>query len=241
MKKIKLLVVEDELIIAEGICETLEEFGYEVFEPAASYDKALKIIENESPDLAILDIRLNGKKTGIDLGRVIKDRYNFPFIFLTSNSDSATFGEVVTVEPSAFLAKPYVKDELYAAIELAILNFSKHEIDQEKTDNSFYNESIFVKKKDFFVRIEFEEIKFVKSDNVYLDIHLTSNKVLSVRGTMDDFISRLDQRFLRCHRSYIINLDLLNSFNHHTLIIADEEIPIGSKYAHEIAARFNTI
>ncbi len=241
MKKIKILVVEDELIIAEGICETLEAFGYEVFEPAATYDKALKIIENDLPDLAILDIRLNGEKTGIDLGRVIKERYNFPFIFLTSNSDSATFGEVVTVEPSAFLAKPYVKDELYAAIELAILNFSKQEIDTSKAVDPFYKESIFVKKKDFFVRVQFEEIKFVKSDNVYLDVHLTSNKVLSVRGTMDDFISRLDERFLRCHRSYIINLDLLKSFNHNTLILENEEIPIGSKYAHEIATRFNII
>ena len=84
MEKKKVLVVEDEIIIADNICDSLIDLGYEVTEPAINYTEAILIIEKEKPDIAILDIHLSGKKTGIDIAKKINENYNFPFIFLTS-------------------------------------------------------------------------------------------------------------------------------------------------------------
>ena len=124
MKKLKVLVVEDEIIIADNICRTLQSLGYEVFEPALNFSEAVASIENEKPDIAILDIHLAGAKTGIDLAKKINHSYNFPFIFLTANADVSVVNNVKKVAPQAYLIKPFSKNELYTSIEIAIHNFS---------------------------------------------------------------------------------------------------------------------
>lgn len=239
MEKTKVLVVEDEAIIADNICDTLEDFGYEVFEPVMSYNEAVESIEEEIPHVAILDIHLAGRETGIDLGVAINERYDFPFIFLTSNSDKVTFGEAKRVEPSAFLVKPYSKDELFAAIELALYNFSKKKESVIDQNNLIVKDALFVKQKQCFVRINFEDIHYIQSDNVYLDIHLINGKTYTVRGSLNDYIAKLDKHFIRSHRSYIINLKHLDSVNHLTASVFGKEIPIGRKHREDLLAKLN--
>ncbi len=101
MTKIKILVVEDEIIIADNICNTIEKLGYQALEPAINYSEALELIETQKPDLAILDIHLSGSKTGIDLAKKIKETYSFPYIFLTSNADKITINEAKKLAPPA--------------------------------------------------------------------------------------------------------------------------------------------
>lgn len=88
--------MEDEVVIADNICMILEDLGYELLEPAINYDEALETIQNNQPDIAILDIQLGGRKDGINLAWKIKEDYDFPFIFLTSNSDTATLERAST-------------------------------------------------------------------------------------------------------------------------------------------------
>jgi CheY-like chemotaxis protein len=80
MDKVKVLVVEDELLIAQSIKKALEGLGYEVMKPVTSFTRAVAAIEDGKPDVAILDIQLSGLKTGIDLGAYILETYDFPFI-----------------------------------------------------------------------------------------------------------------------------------------------------------------
>lgn len=88
--------MEDEVVIADNICMILEDLGYELLEPAINYDEALETIQNNQPDIAILDIQLGGRKDGINLAWKIKEDYDLPFIFLTSNSDTATLERAST-------------------------------------------------------------------------------------------------------------------------------------------------
>lgn len=90
MDKVKILVVEDEIIIADDICDILSELGYDTLEPVINYSEAIEAIEKYKPDLAILDIQLAGSKDGIDLAWKIKEDYQLPYIFLTSHADPAT-------------------------------------------------------------------------------------------------------------------------------------------------------
>lgn len=230
MRKMKVLVVEDEVIIADNICNTLESFGYDVLEPAITYKEAIERIELDQPDIAILDIVLSGKETGIDLAKEINKKYDFPFIFLTSNSDRATFAEAKLVEPHAFLEKPFGKNELFAALELAVFSYSKKSEDELQQETAVLKDALFIKQKSNFVRVNFNEILYIQSDSVYLDIYTKEDKTFTVRGSLNDYISKLDQNFIRSHRSYIINLAHLDSIGQNAAIVGGVEIPIGKKH-----------
>ncbi len=236
MDPVKILVVEDEMIIANNICDNLEALGYEALEPAISYSEAIERIGEESPDIAILDIQLSGKKTGIDLAKEIRDSYDFPFIFLTSNSDPATVNEVKHVMPPAFLVKPFTKDELYSAIEIALHNyaFKVSETTNKETEHLIVKDAIFVKEKGTFVKIKFEDILYLQSSHVYIDIIMRGGNKFVIRGSLNSIISNLSERFVRIHRGYIIHTKHLEKINTTHVSINNEELPIGKKYRDSI-------
>ena len=87
---------------------------------AAPEHVALVMIDEEQPDILLLDINLNDKKDGIDLAEKVNERFRIPFIFLTAYGDKATIDRAKKMRPNAYLIKPYNKDELFAAVELAM-------------------------------------------------------------------------------------------------------------------------
>ncbi|WP_439128719.1 LytR/AlgR family response regulator transcription factor [Polaribacter sp.] len=240
MRKVKILVVEDEVIIADNICYTLDELGYEALEPAINYTEALAIIEEEKPDIAILDVQLSGKKTGIDLARTIKEKYNFPFIFLTSNSDAYTVNLAKEVMPPAYLIKPFTKDDLFSSIEIALHNFS-NKVGNVKDDNLIIKDSLFIKDKGFYTKVHFNDILYLKSAHVYIEIYLKNNQKYLVRTSLNEILKNLDQQFIRVHRGYIINTKHLTHINHTSVKIDNQEIPVGKKYREDIVKRINLI
>jgi len=236
MDAIKILVVEDEMIIANTICDHLEELGYIPLEPAISYTEALERITEESPDIAILDIQLSGKKTGIDLAKEIRKDYDFPFIFLTSNSDSATINEAKYVMPPAFLVKPFTKDELYSAIEIALHNyaFKTGEITDKEASHLIVKDAIFVKDKNAFIKIKFSDILYLQSSHVYVDIILSDGNKFVIRGSLNGVLASLNQSFVRIHRGYIVNTVHIDKIDHSFVTVNNEELPIGKKYSAAI-------
>lgn len=240
MEKVKILVVEDEIIIADSICNALNELGYHALEPAINYTEAIETIETEKPDIAILDIQLSGKKTGIDLAKKIRERYHFPFIFLTSNADSFTINQAKEVKPPAYLIKPFSKEELYSSIEIALHNFSVKSGDLTD-ENLIIKEAIFIKNKGFFTKVSFSDILYLKSDHVYVEILLNNQQKYVVRSSLNDILSKLNSNFIRVHRGFVINIAYLNQINSNSVKIIDEEIPIGKKFREEIVKRINLI
>ncbi len=240
MSKVKILVVEDEMIIADNICDALTDLGYETLEPAINYTEAIETIEAEMPDIAILDIQLSGKKTGIDIAKKIRESYNFPFIFLTSNSDVLTVNQAKEVMPPAYLVKPFSKDELYTSIEIALHNFSNR-IGNIDNENLIIKDSIFVKDKGYYNKVNFKDILYLKSAHVYIEIILKRHQKLVVRTSLNDILEKLDKNFIRIHRGYIVNTKYILQINHSSLKINEEEIPIGKKYREDTVKRINLI
>ena len=232
MGKIKILVVEDEIIIADNICKTLESLNYKVFEPVINFSEAVASIENHKPDICILDIQLSGKKTGIDLAKKINAEYKFPIIFLTANADSETLNKAKEVSPNAYLVKPFSKNELYTSIELAISNYAKKAL-------KFDQKAVFVKEKRGFSKIKFEDILFIKSDHVYVEIILTNHKKIISRISLNEISEKLNASFQRIHRGYIINLNYLEKVNQDAVFVADFDIPIGKKYREDLMQKMN--
>lgn len=241
MEKVKVLVVEDEILIADHLSEHLEDLGYEVPEVAMNYREAIELIESEHPDIAILDISLAGRKTGIDLGETIRRKYQFPFIFLTSHSDPATIDLAKKAEPSAFLTKPYTVEDLYASIEVALFNFARKREQMLDRENLVLADSLFVKQNKGFQRVDFTSIAYLASDHVYIDIFTVEGKKVTVRGTIRDLLEKLNEDFIQCHRGYIVNVKLVEAIDYLNITVAGQQIPLGKTFRDEILGRLNLV
>ena len=122
MNKIKILIVEDESIIALNLKESLQDLGYEPCGIAPNRCKTIKILEKGIvPDLILMDIYLKGPTTGVELAKELKTTLPFtPVIFLTANSEVATIKKASEAFAYGYLLKPYKKSNLHAAIEIAL-------------------------------------------------------------------------------------------------------------------------
>jgi DNA-binding NtrC family response regulator len=114
----KILIVEDELLVAKDLKMILEDAGYTVCGIAASVPGGRKMIEQERPDLVILDIFLNGPQTGITLAKELNEE-NIPFIYLSANSNQQTIEEAKRTRPYGFMIKPFREEEVLISIEIA--------------------------------------------------------------------------------------------------------------------------
>ncbi len=238
MGSIKIGIVEDELIIAENILDVLESLGYEVPEPACNFDDAIKMIENEKPDILLLDINLKGAKDGIDLAAIIKEEYNIPFIFLTANADSFTVNRAKVTNPGAYLSKPFQKEDLFAAIEVAISNHSQKTYNTNFKAKLRIGNAIFIKDNNFFHKILFDNIAYLENDHIYVKVVTIDKKKFLVRTSMNTYLENFDPSvFFRISRGYVINLKHLDGLSLSHVIINKEQIPIGKVYREELLSK----
>ncbi len=142
-EQIKILIAEDESIIALDIKVTLEKLGYTVSGVVYNADEVLENVNEKKPDLILMDIQLNGKKSGIELANIIRIDYEIPIIYLTALTDSDTLERAKQTEPSGYIVKPFNEKSLLSAIEMALYKYSieselkkkSMELEQEKKKN----------------------------------------------------------------------------------------------------------
>ena len=120
MAEIRVLVVEDEIIIAEEIKDRVEGLGYQVCGIAANGSDALAQAETSRPDIVLMDIKLPGDLDGIDAAQHIRSRFRIPVIFVTAYADSKTLMRAKKTEPYGYLIKPFETREIYTSIEMAL-------------------------------------------------------------------------------------------------------------------------
>jgi len=237
MSALKIGIVEDELVIARTILNTLNELGYSHCGPAISYTEAIEMLERDKPDLLLLDIQLSGKKDGIDVAEKLNEAYRIPFIFLTANSDGETIDRAKKVKPHAYIVKPFTKEELFAAIEIAFSNFSGSRNDSrpERLDMHPQKDIMFVRDGYVFRKIFFNDLLYLESDANYVTLHLKSQKKVMVRSTLNDFVEQLDaQKFVRIHRSYSVNISLVDDVFPTEVSIDGIKVPIGKTYRDDL-------
>lgn len=127
MKKKQILIVEDELIIAESIKRVLEKNDFSVCGIITFAEDAIEFLKTIQPDLILMDIQLEGHLTGLDAANLINKDFNIPIVFLTSFSDSETLEKAVQVKPYGYILKPFSDRELLVSLQLA---FYKSEMEQ---------------------------------------------------------------------------------------------------------------
>lgn len=224
MAEIKIGIVEDEGLIAESIMVMLLNLGYDVLEPVSEFREAIKMLETNKPDLVILDILLNDTEgDGVKIAEYINEHLSIPFIFLTANADAATVARAKKTMPAAYLLKPFTKQDLFATIEVAV---GKYLPAQAYAASPYF----FFKHTNKFWKVYEMEIIYIESSHVYLHINTKDNKYVH-RSTVDEFLGKLSpNRFVKIHRSYIINVNYVNSYDTETVEVNGVSLPISKSH-----------
>ncbi len=114
------LIVEDEILIAEELKERLSRLGFSVIAAVDSADEGIAIATRERPDLVLMDIRLKGKKDGVQAAKEIRQQVDVPIVYLTAHSDQLTVDRAKATEHDGFILKPFQRRELQSTIEVAM-------------------------------------------------------------------------------------------------------------------------
>lgn len=128
-RRIRILIVEDEAIVAMDLKRRLEKHGFCVCGIADHCENVLPLVEETSPDVVLMDIIIQGERDGIALAHEVREHYDLPIIFLTANSDSVTIHRAKATVPYGFLIKPFEERELVATIEMGVY---RHKLETEQ-------------------------------------------------------------------------------------------------------------
>ncbi|MDK2833886.1 MAG: two-component system, response regulator PdtaR [Methanolobus sp.] len=125
MEDIKILVVEDENIIALNIKKKLKSFGYTVPAIVSTAEDAIKMTEITFPDLILMDVMLKGEMNGVQAIEEIRKKFDIPVIYLTAYSDDEVLERAKLTQPYGYVLKPFEEDDLRAVIEMALYRYQK--------------------------------------------------------------------------------------------------------------------
>jgi DNA-binding LytR/AlgR family response regulator len=217
----RILILEDEAIIAESLYQLLLMLNYQPYEPVDNPDDAIALIESASPDLIMLDLNLKHNRSGIEVAAYLDQQgLNIPFLVLTAHSDAQTIASIKKYRPSAYLVKPFMRESLFAAIELAIPE------DMEQ-DSIGCDHEIFLKTGTRYEKLDLLELVYVKASGKYTELHFTFGKRL-IRMPLSTFIQENSNiKFLRVHKTYAVNPEFITSFSSDELLVDKSRIPIG--------------
>jgi two-component system response regulator AtoC len=116
----RILIVEDERITAEDLRETLTDLGYVVTASVSNGADAIAHAAENAPDLALMDVRIQGNMDGTETARILRERFSIPVIYLTAHADSSTITRAKDAEPLGYITKPFQEAALHASIEIAL-------------------------------------------------------------------------------------------------------------------------
>ena len=244
---VKILVVEDEMIIGAKISMFLTELGYEVTAMLPRAEEALLQLEENKPDIALLDIQLKGNMDGIVLAQILQKEHQIPVIFLTANSDDSTFQRAKETKPYAFLAKPFKKLDLQRALELTISLMANHRPEEHKEPHTegdipyILSDRIFVRNKDKMVKILFEAILYIEAERNYCRIFTKTKEYLLTMPMKALEVQLPSALFQRIHRSHIVNLAQVDEVDESTVVIGQKTLPLSKSLREEFLGRIRTV
>ncbi|GMQ30165.1 LytR/AlgR family response regulator transcription factor [Algoriphagus confluentis] len=235
-EKTRILIVEDDMIIAANISLQLSKLGYEVTGIESRGEDAINHALQNRPDIILMDIQLKGGINGIDAAKEIQEKASIPLIYLTANSDDASFQKAKETKPYAFISKPFTKLNLERTIELVVEKI-KEDSDEEKNSNSLIeslDDRIFIRNNGKLIRLMLDDILYIEADRNYCNI-ITTNQNYLIVSPLNTFCQKMESKdFLRVHRSYVVNIRKLDAVADSHLEIKRKVIPISKMYKEDL-------
>jgi DNA-binding LytR/AlgR family response regulator len=213
MERVKVLIMENDYLLAESLSEVLKEFGYRVVGISNTGEGALKLVNEHKPDVLIADINLDGSMDGIQATEAIKKSHSLCVIFFTIEDDHFAFQKANKTSPDSYLTKPYSNKGVIFSIEKA-LERNKNVLSTAPEQKVLYeNQTFFIHvgrkgRQGYYQKIGVENILFIQADSSYSKIFLEggTSEVVSIPS------SKLERQLknsgvIRVHKSYLVNKD----------------------------------
>lgn len=246
----KILLIEDELLIADQLVSQLNELGYHSITVAADSDKAISAFKKDEHDLLIVDIGLiDSALDGVDTSLRLQEIKSTPCIFLSGFSDQKTLDRVKSVPHSNFLVKPCSSRQLYVSIDRAIDEFSKM-LGHEQIPKCYFSqqeEHFYIKgKNNAYERVAVTDVHWIETIRGGIEINLTSGRSYILTASLNSFLLQFQHSSLiRVHRSFLINKKNVSAIKDRSFILngvaPKKIIPCSQSYWNEIKDQFKTL
>jgi DNA-binding LytR/AlgR family response regulator len=239
---LKILIVEDEMLIAANIANQLETLGYEILGIIPRGQEAINAVKSDKPDLVLMDINLKGDIDGIEAATQMQLEGAIPIIYLTANTDEHHFKRAKATNPYAFLSKPFKKLDLKNAIELASDRILAEKNEPQNDSSKFVlNDRIFVRRNDIMVKIIIADIQYLEADRNYCQIFTQNNTYLLV-NTLKNMEDKLPTEvFQRIHRSYIVNLNYVDEVAQNHITVKNKILPLSKELRKDLLDRLRMV
>lgn len=217
---------------------SLENQNYDVVGVTESAEATIALLNEKEVDLVLLDIHLKGSRNGLSVARTIRSQYNLPFIFTTSSSSEEMMSRAKEFEPNGYLIKPLGIKEIHPAIEMAMSNF----LAVQRTKGTHFSftgfaKNLFLRTDSKLVKIREKEILWIEAKGDYV-VFNTEEKNLIVHSTLKKVESKLSKnQFMKVHRSFIVNIDMIEDIEDFYLQIKNKIIPISRAQRKTLLSR----
>ncbi|MDC6352254.1 LytTR family transcriptional regulator DNA-binding domain-containing protein [Zeaxanthinibacter sp. PT1] len=242
-EKTRVLIVEDDMIIAANISLQLSRLGYEITGIESRGEEAVIHARRNTPDIILMDIHLKGELDGIETTKMIQEEQDIPIIYLTANNDELTFNRARATHPQAFVSKPFGKLNLERTVALVAEQLKDRKLPDHIITGGlrFLEDRIFIRHHGRMVKIMLEDILYIEAERNYSNI-ITDNGRFLVVSTLKTIERELPSSyFLRVHRSYVVNISKLDVLAEGHLEISRKVIPVSRSYRESLVGRLHTI
>lgn len=226
----KVLICEDELIVAEYIKETCIEQNLHVIGVAKNRENALILIASERPDIVLLDINMDERFSGIKIAEHIrKIGYDICFIFITAFSDSETLEAAFKTNPDGYLVKPLDKSTLIANLLLASFKVNEKKNKKEK-------KIIQLKTDSGELIVDITDLLYVEAEGNYCDFIFENGSRITERISLTNVSESCEKELIRTHKSFCVNPTFASRFTSVKIYLMNgTQIPIGRKFKENIS------
>jgi len=238
MKRRRILIAEDIRNVSVDIRFVLEGLGYEVVKIVGSAEDALRAVEEDLPDLVLMDTDSGGALSGIEGATMLFDLHGIPVVFISGGVPSDLTRDVAASEAYGIVMKPFRAETLHAAIEIAL---NKHKGPGRQLPP--HSGCLFVRAEYRHNRVDFDKILFVEALKDYVVIHMLNGTITThttIKG-IEEVLPPYD--FVRIHRSYIVRIDKIHSVKYPDLMVEGKMkvLPVGGHYKKNLFDRLNTL
>lgn len=239
MENIKVLIVEDQSLIAASIASTLKQHALEVVAISDSGEEAIEKVDEVKPDLILMDIELSGALDGIATAKFIQDKYDIPIIYLSDYTDQKTVDRAKKTMPANYLSKPFLAPDLIRAIDIAFHNTNYAVKSNAKP---VLKDRIFLRTDNqSFIKLDYDSILYLQADRAYCCV-ATTEKNYKLSTNMKHIHEQLDNhQFVKVHRSFVVNINKITSLEGNTLHLGANVVQMSVEFKDDLLERLKLV
>ncbi|UAM97458.1 response regulator [Polaribacter litorisediminis] len=225
--KKNILIVEDEILIAQLLKKSILNHGYNCAGIAINYNAAELLLKTTKVDLVLIDIRISGNKTGLDVAHFINENFGIPFLFISSFNDKETLQNIKALSPKGYINKPINNATLLTTIDIVFDNINDK--------NKVYT-SINVGRTTY--NIHLSELLYVEAEHVYVRLLYKSKSTL-IRSSLKAFLDQMPSKSLfQISRSIAVNPTFVERVDAVSVTIADQKFKLSKNYKNNLLRYF---